>query len=256
MIRARAPRVFITGASSGIGRALAKHYGRSGAILGLAARREALLQALIDEIGSEQAVAYRVDVRDGLAMHAAARDFIARHGVPNIVIANAGISRGTQSDHEEDVEAFQVVIDINLVGLVKTFQPFIEPMRAAGHGKLVGISSVAGLRGLPGAGAYSASKAAAINYLESLRVELRGSGIEVLTVMPGFIDTPMTQANPYPMPFLLSAEDAAHRIARIIAKGSRVAVVPWPMAMVARLLQWTPRWLYDALARHAPRKPR
>jgi len=249
-------RVFVTGASSGIGRALALHYGRRGAILGLAARRKALLQTLIDELGNDRAVAYQVDVRDGTAMNEAARDFIARHGVPDIVIANAGISRGTLSDKAEDTEAFQAVIDINLVGLAKTFQPFIAPLRAAGGGKLVGIASVAGIRGLPGAGAYSASKAGAINYLESLRVELQGFGIEVVTVMPGFVDTPMTQANPYPMPFIINAEDAARRIARIIAKGSRTAVVPWPMAIAARVLRWTPGWLYEAIATRAPRKPR
>ena len=144
-------RVFVTGASSGIGRALALHYGHSGAILGLAARRKSLLQALIDELGNDRAIAYQVDVRDAIAMNEAARDFIARHGVPDIVIANAGISRGTLSDKSEDTEAFQAVIDINLVGLAKTFQPFIAPLRAAGGGKLVGVASVAGIRGLPGA---------------------------------------------------------------------------------------------------------
>ena len=249
-------RVFITGASDGIGRALALHYARGGATLGLTGRRESALQSLIEELGRDKAVAYAVDVRDGASMRRAALDFMERFGVPDIVIANAGISRGTQADRAEDIEAFQAVIDTNLVGIVKTFQPFIAPMRAAHAGKLVGIASVAGVRGLPGAGAYSASKAAAINYLESLRVDLQGDGIEVVTVMPGFVDTAMTRANPYPMPFIVSAEDAARRIARRIAKAPRVTVVPWPMAIVARVMGCIPGWLYDAVARHAPRKPR
>jgi NAD(P)-dependent dehydrogenase (short-subunit alcohol dehydrogenase family) len=249
-------RVFITGASSGIGRALALHYARSGASLGLTGRRENALRALIDALGSDKAASYTVDVRDSAAMRDAARDFTTRFGTPDIVIANAGISHGTRTGEPEDIDAFQAIIDTNLVGIVKTFQPFIAPMCARGQGKLVGIASVAGVRGLPGAGAYSSSKAAAINYLESLRVELQGSGVKVVTVMPGFIDTAMTRANPYPMPFIIGADDAARRIARIIERAPRVAVTPWPMAIVARALRWTPDWLYDVLTRNAPRKPR
>ena len=249
-------RVYITGASSGIGRALALHYRREGAFLGLTARRESALQSLVAELGAENAVPYPIDVRDGAAMRNAADDFVARFGAPDIVIANAGISRGTVAENREDMETFRAVIDTNLVGVVNTLQPFIASMRAAGRGTLVGVASVAGIRGLPGAGAYSASKAAAINYLESLRVELRGSGIRVVTVMPGFIATPMTQANPYPMPFIISAEDAARRIARIIARAPSAAIIPWPMAIVARVLRWTPGWLYERIASHAPRKPR
>ena len=249
-------RVYITGASSGIGRALAQHYRRDGAFLGLTARRESVLQSLVAELGAENAVAYAIDVRDGTAMSNAANDFIARFGVPDIVIANAGISRGTLSDGRNDIETFAAVIDTNLIGVVNTLQPFIASMRTMGRGKLVGIASVAGIRGLPGAGAYSASKAAAINYLESLRVELYGSGIRVVTVLPGFIDTPMTQVNPYSMPFIIGVEDAARRIARVIARAPRKAVIPWPMAIAARVLRWTPDWLYDSIARRAPRKPR
>jgi short-subunit dehydrogenase len=246
-------RVFITGASSGIGRALAFHYGARGAFLGLVARRAAELESLI---GDDKAAAYSIDVRDGAAMTAAANAFIARYGVPDIVIANAGVSVGTHSTSGEDIDTFQAVIDINLLGMVKTLQPFVAPMCAAGSGTLVGIASIAGVRGVPGAGAYSSSKAAAINYLESLRVELRGSGVRVVTLMPGFIDSAMTRSNPYPMPFIISAEEAARRIARIIARAPRTAVIPWPMAIVARLLRWAPGWLYDAFAAHAPRKPR
>ena len=197
-------RVIITGASSGIGAALAREYAKRGATLGLIARRKYLLEATAKSLGVPAAV-YAVDVRDAAGMQQAAADFLTRHGAPDVVIANAGVSRGTLTDHPEDLAAFQTVFDINVMGMVNAFQPFLPAMRQAGEGALVGIASVAGFRGLPGAGAYSASKAAAISYLESLRVELQGSGVRVVTLCPGYIDTPMTEANPYRMPFLLPA---------------------------------------------------
>jgi hypothetical protein len=151
---------------------------------------------------------------------------------------------------------FHRIIDTNVFGLPVTFQPFIEPMRARASGTLVGIASVAGFRGLPGGGAYSASKSAAITYLESLRVELHGSGVSVVTICPGYIRTPMTAANVYRMPFLIDADDAARRMARVIAARRRLAVIPWQMALVAIVLRLLPRWLYDRLAAGAPRKAR
>lgn len=251
----RALRVFITGASSGIGEALAKHYAGHGAILGLVSRRRDALERIAALIRVPTSL-YAVDVRDGESLAAAATDFMARHGSPDIVIANAGVSHGTLTEHAVDACAFQEIIDINLVGMMKTFQPFIAPMRASGRGTLAGIASVAGIRGLPGAGAYSASKSAAISYLESLRVELYGSGVAVVTVCPGYIATPMTAGNPYPMPFILSAEAAAGKIARAVASRSSYAVIPWQMALVAKLLRLLPNALYDRLFAQAPHKPR
>lgn len=248
-------RVFITGASSGIGEALARHYGGLGATLGVTGRRADRLREVVAPLAAPCAT-YPVDVRDAIAMQDAAADFMTRFGVPDIVIANAGVSHGTLTEYAADIEVFEEIVDVNVFGMVRTFQPFIEPMRAARAGRLVGIASVAGVRGLPGAAAYSASKSAAITYLESLRVELGASGVRVVCVMPGYIDTPMTRINPYPMPFLLQADDAAARIARVIASGRARAVVPWQMAIVARLLGWMPIWLYDALFARAPRKPR
>jgi short-subunit dehydrogenase len=148
------------------------------------------------------------------------------------------------------------VFDTNVMGMVHTFQPFVAPMIAAGGGRLVGIASVAGIRGLPGAGAYSASKAAAIAYLESLRVELRASGVKVVTLAPGYIATPMTEKNPYPMPFLMPVDKAAQSMARAIERGARFAVMPWPMGLVAQALKVLPRPLYDLLFARAGRKPR
>ncbi|MEQ1629124.1 MAG: SDR family NAD(P)-dependent oxidoreductase, partial [Gallionella sp.] len=183
--------------------------------------------------------------------------------------------------YAEDMDAFKQVMDINVLGMVQTFQPYVAAMRAAAarlppppllatlsspasggggerknHFTLVGIASVAGFRGLPGAGAYSASKAAAISYLESLRVELRGSGVKVTTICPGYIRTPMTAHNPYAMPFMLEPEVAAARMARAIAKQTSFTVIPWQMGLVGRVLKVLPRWLYDLLFANAPHKPR
>ncbi len=255
-------RVVISGASSGLGLALAQYYLERGAVVGAIARRADLLQALFEQFPL-QVYCYSLDVRDTAAVQAAAQDFIVRAGVPDIVIANAGVSVGTLTEYAEDIDAFQRVMDINVLGAVKTFQPFLAAMRtnsSFGKGRpggvLVGIASVAGFRGLPGAGAYSASKAALISYLESLRVELRGSGVRVVTICPGYIKTPMTDVNPYPMPFILEAELAARRIVRVIEQGKSFAVVPWQMGLVGRMLELLPNWLYDWLFSKAPHKPR
>ncbi|MGZ5090585.1 MAG: SDR family oxidoreductase [Burkholderiales bacterium] len=248
-------RVFVTGASSGLGRALAVRYAARGATLGLVARRRSELEALALESKALHAI-YALDVRNADALRQAAADFVSRHGCPDVVIANAGVSTGSAAERPEDLEVLREVIDINVMGVANTLQPFVACMRAAGQGRLVGIASVAGYRGLPGAGAYSASKAAAISYLESLRVELYGSGVHVCTVSPGYVATPMTSRNPYRMPFILEADEAARRIMRVIEQGRRHAVIPWQMAIVARVLRAMPDALYDRLFARAPRKPR
>ncbi len=224
-------------------------------MVGVLARRADCLQDLSQQF-PQQVYCYPLDVRDSAAVQAAAQSFIARAGVPDIVIANAGISVGTLTEYADDIDVFQQVMDINMLGVIKTFQPFLAPMRETGQGALVGIASVAGFRGLPGAGAYSASKAALISYMESLRVELHGSGVRVVTICPGYIKTPMTAINPYPMPFILPADEAARRIARAIASGKSFAVVPWQMGLVGRVLKLLPNWLYDFAFSRAPHKPR
>jgi NAD(P)-dependent dehydrogenase (short-subunit alcohol dehydrogenase family) len=248
--------VFLTGASSGIGAALAKVYAARGAVLGLFARRAGPPADLASMLDGSRHAWYAGDVRDPMALRAAADDFVARFGVPDIVIANAGISVGTSTEYAADIAPFRAVLDTNVLGVLHTFQPFVAPMRAAGRGKLVGIASVAGFRGLPGAGAYSASKAAAISYLESLRVELDESGVEVITICPGFVATPMTADNPYRMPFLLTADAAARSIAGAIDHGRRFYVLPWQMAWLGCLLRLLPRPVYDKLLARRPRKPR
>ncbi len=248
--------VFITGASSGIGAALAREYVAQGARVGLFARRTDALEELAGTLPADAVASYTGDVADAAALQRAARSFIARFGLPDVVIANAGVSRGTDTARTEDLHAFRAVFDTNVLGIVHTFHPFLAAMRAARRGTLVGIASIAGFRGLPGGGAYSASKAAAINYLESLRVELRGSGIAVVTICPGYIATPMTSGNPYRMPFLMPAPRAARLMVRAIARRRRWYVLPWQMALVGRALRVLPRPLFDALFARAPRKPR
>lgn len=247
-------KVIISGASSGLGRALAQHYAGLGATVGLIARRQDLLETLSAELSG--ASTYVADVRDALSIQAVAQDFMQRHGCPDIVIANAGISRGTLTEYAEDSKVFENILATNVTGMVNLFQPFIVAMRTSGRGSLVGIASVAGYRGLPGGGAYSASKAAAISYLESLRVEMYGKGVSVITICPGYVVTPMTANNPYRMPFILTAEDAAGKIARVIGNKTLFAVIPWQMAIVARILKLLPDFLYDWLFAKAPRKPR
>lgn len=253
-------RVFVTGASSGIGAALVRHYARQGAVVGMAARRAEALDALAAEVRALGGTpsGYVLDVTDAAALREAAGAYVARYGAPEIVIANAGISAGTLTEYGEDLEVFRRIVETNLYGMAATFAPFIGPMREAGGSgrRLVGIASVAGIRGLPGAEAYSASKAAAITYLESLRLEMRDSGIRVVTIAPGYIDTPMTEVNPYPMPFMIPADEAARRFAAAIARGTSYAVIPWQMGVVAKLLRLMPNWLYDRLFAGAPRKPR
>lgn len=248
-------KVVITGASSGLGQALARHYLERGAIVAAIARRKDLLESLAAEFPG-QVHGYALDVRDAVSVRQAAADFIACAGAPDVVIANAGVSVGTLTEHAEDADAFRQVMDINVLGMVHTFQPFVAAMREAGGGTLVGIASVAGFRGLPGAGAYSASKAAATSYLESLRVELRASGVEVVTICPGYIKTPMTAVNPYSMPFILEAPEAARRMARAIERQVAFTVIPWQMGLVGAVLKRLPRWLYDRLFANAPHKPR
>lgn len=248
-------KVFITGASSGIGLALAAEYARRGAILGLVARRGEALAAFQRSHPQSSISCYCVDVRDAEALAEAAAQFIAQHGQPDIVIANAGVSRGAVTG-EGDLRTFREVMDINYFGMVATFEPFATAMAAARRGTLVGIASVAGVRGLPGSGAYSASKSAAFKYLEALRVEMRPHGVGVVTIAPGYIRTPMTAHNPYTMPFLMDAQQFAVKAAQAIERRVAFAVFPWQMRLVAMLLHAAPRWLYDRVFERAPRKPR
>lgn len=251
-------RVFITGASSGIGAALAREYARQGASLGLLARRGDTLDALIATLPHpERHRSYAVDVRDHTALASAAADFLACMGGADIVIACAGVSHGTLTEENADLAVFNTVFATNVNATVATFAPFIKPLKAQ-HGarRLVAIGSVAAIRGMRGAGAYCASKAAVHAYAEALRVELHGSGIRVVTLAPGYIDTPMTRQNRFPMPFLMPAARFASAAVRAIARGDSYRVLPWQMGIVAKLLRLLPNRLFDLLFARAPTKPR
>lgn len=252
--------VFVTGASSGLGEALAVAYAAQGAQLALVGRKAEVLHVLRTRLAfPDKHHVYALDVNDADALREAAHDFIAQVGQVQTVIASAGISVGTLSELDEDLPVFKKVMETNVFAMVATFSPFIEHMKAIAPNqacRLVGIASVAGIRGLPGASAYSASKAAVISYCESLRVELRDSGISVVTIAPGYIDTPMTQVNDYAMPFLMPAERFAASALRTIARGASYAVIPWQMGVVAKVLRLLPNFAYDFLFANAPRKKR
>lgn len=248
-------KIFITGASSGIGESLARHYATQGVQLGLVARRADWLEKVAADISPHPEI-YACDVRDIAQLKSAAGHFMQKHGVPDIVIANAGVSRGTATEIEDDLIAFQEVFDINVMGMVNTFHPFVDAMKTKGDGTLVGIASVAGFRGIPGGGAYSASKAAAISYCESLRVELRPSGVSVVTICPGYIRTPMTAVNKFKMPFLIDVDQAVVRFARAIDAKTSFTVIPWTMGIAGRVLRVLPNWIYDRIFQHMPRKAR
>jgi short-subunit dehydrogenase len=171
-------------------------------------------------------------------------------------VASAGISIGMDSRVREDLDVMARVFATNNIGLAATFHPFIEPMVRRGSGALVGMASVAGIRGLPGHGAYCASKAGVISYCESLRGELRETGVKVVTLSPGFIDTPLTRGNPYVMPFLMSAEAFAEQAFKAIEAGYSHRVIPWQMRLVAAVMRVLPARILDSILADRPRKPR
>lgn len=252
------PLVFITGASSGIGQALAGRYARAGWRLALVARRSEELQAWANAQGwdAQRCRVYRADVADADSIVQAGRLCLSEQGVPEVVVANAGVSIGMDTAQRGDLDVMARTFATNNTGLAATFHPFVDAMRARGSGRLVGIASVAAIRGLPGHGAYCASKAAVVAYCESLRGELRSSGVRVVTLLPGYIDTPLTRENRYKMPFLMSATAFADRAFATTEAGVSYRVIPWQMGVVARLLRLLPNALFDRLLAGRPRKHR
>lgn len=252
------PLVFITGASSGIGQALALRYHQAGYALALVARRTAEMQAWCTAQGLDpaQAVIYAADVAEPDSIITAGQACLARQGLPDVVIANAGISIGVDTAEREDIAVMARIFAVNNVGMAATFQPFVAPMRARRSGALVGIASVAGIRGLPGHGGYCASKAGVIGYCESLRGELRPFGVKVVTITPGYIDTPLTRQNRYGMPFLMPVERFADRAFAAITAGASYRVIPWQMGIVAKLMRLLPNAWFDRLLVGRARKPR
>ncbi len=256
------PLVFITGASSGIGQALALRYYQAGWRLALLARRTAEVAqwAAAQGLAAERFAIYSADVAQIDAIAAAGAACIASQGVPDVVIANAGISVGIDSGIREDLDVMAQTLSINTLGVAATFHPFIRAMQARKTGALVGVASVAGIRGLPGHGAYCASKAAVISYCESLRGDMRAAtgkdGVQVVTLVPGYIDTPLTRGNSYSMPFLMQPEEFAERAFNAISQRASYRVIPWQMGVVAKLLRLLPNALFDKAVAGRGRKKR
>lgn len=252
------PLYFITGASSGIGLALAQACLQRGWRVALVARRADALHELLTREGwppSHWRV-WSADVRDAQAMQSVAQACMADFGLPDVVVANAGISLGVDLTDAQDLPVLAQVMDTNVMGLAHTFQPFLAPLRERGQGQLVGVASVAGIRGLPGHAAYCASKAAVIALCESLRGEMQPHGVRVTTIAPGYVATPLTARNRYAMPFLMQPQAFAQQALRAIESGARLRVIPWPMAWIAALLRVLPDALFDRVLRGRPRKHR
>jgi NAD(P)-dependent dehydrogenase (short-subunit alcohol dehydrogenase family) len=250
--------VLITGASSGIGAALVQRYAALGWRVVLVARREAALHdtAKLAGLSTERYRVLACDMREVDHWRAQCTQLLSDWGCPDVVIANAGISIGVDMQEADDYAVFNDVMTTNWLGMIATLQPFIKPMLARRSGTLVGIASVAGIRGLAGHGAYSASKSATIKTLESLRLEMTGTGVQVVTVCPGYIATPLTAKNPFSMPFLMQPEAFAARAVQAIEQGVAYRTIPWQMGVVSKLMHFAPIWLYDKALSGRKRKPR
>ena len=237
-------RAWVIGASSGIGAAVAQELLARGCAVAISARDEFALR----EIARERMHVVPLDMTDGLAVSAAATQLQLEFGALDIVIVAAGFWE-QMPPASFDYEVFARHIDINVLGMGKVIAAVLPPMQAQGAGTIVGISSVAGYRGMPGAQGYGASKAAQLNLLESLRCGLHGSGVLVQSVAPGFVRTPMTSTNTFPMPFIIEADRAARYIVDGIARGKPEIVFPPAMAAVMKLARVVPqRWWMRLMA--------
>jgi short-subunit dehydrogenase len=234
----------VTGASSGIGHALARVLAAEGCKVGLVARRHdqlAELAAAITSVGGTAAFA-AADVSDRAQAVQAIREVAGRLGPVDLLIANAGVGAPTLLEplNIGDVEK---MFRVNTLGVVYSLEAVLPEMLQRRRGHVAAVSSLAAYKGLPGEWGYSASKAAVNNMLEGLRVQLRGHGIAVTTICPGFIRTPMTDVNQFKMAWLLEADEAARRIVRALRRRRKVYNFPWQMSLLMKLSRWAPDWL-------------
>ncbi len=245
--------VLLTGASSGIGEALAIAMARKGAILGLLARRKELLQRLAAECESVGGTArvFACDVTDENSVAAAADDFFAEFDRIDILIANAGIGGNDAETRALNPVAVKKVIDINLMGAANSVHAVLPRMVKRGSGQIVAISSLAGFRGLPKSAAYSASKAGMTAFFESCRLDLKYTGVSVTIIQPGFIKTPLTAGRSSKMPFLMDLDAAIPLFLKAIEKKKKFAAFPWQLATIVRAGKFMPAWFYDRIAGRA-----
>lgn len=247
--------VVLTGSCGGIGRKLAEALLKGGASVALIGRDESVLAGLV-ALAPDRARSYTPDVSDSEAMNSVADDWTAQFGVPDVVIANAGVAGGFDGAERDDLAVMKRMLEINLLGVATTFQPFIAAMREQRRGTLVGIASIAGWRGMPGNGSYAASKGGLIRYLQSLRAELRPHGVRVTTISPGYVKTPLIAGNTMHMPGMIEPDEAARRIVAAIRSGREKATVPKRTGAISRALGLLPDRVVDRILLGEPRKPR
>ena len=248
------PHILITGASSGIGAALAELYAAPNVRLSLHGRDEARLAKIADTARHKGAVVTVAigDVTDAAGMVAWVTRCEADQPM-DLLIANAGISAG--SGHgQETPDQSRAIFATNLTGVLNTIQPAIPLMITRRSGQIAIMSSLAGFRGFAGAASYCASKAAVRVYGEALRADLSPYGVRVNVICPGFVQTPMTDVNPFPMPFLMAPDRAARLVQRGLARNHARIAFPWPMAGLVWILATLPTSWAERIARHAPRK--
>ena len=235
--------IFITGGTTGIGLALAKNFLSRGFKVGVCGRDLSKLEPALKNI--PQLFSYQADVTSKEDLQKSIGDFALRNGGLDIIVANAGIGVGAK-DGSLNFDLFEKVIDINVKGVLNTFEESVKHFKER-EGHLVAISSVAAFSGLPGVGAYSASKAAVFRLCEGLSIDLKRKGISVTCICPGFIKTPLTDRNNHKMPFLISAEAGAEKISRAIMKKKDLYIFPWQMAFIMLFSEKLPRWIYRQL---------
>ncbi|WP_090141816.1 SDR family oxidoreductase [Limnohabitans sp. DM1] len=246
----------ITGACGGLGQSLARQLIAQGTHVALVGMNRTALQALAD-LAPERCRIYTPDVSDAHAMQTMASDWLTQHGAPDLVVANAGVAGGFDTTEAQDLAVMRRMLEINLLGVATTFQPFLGAMHSSGQsGALVGVASIAGWRGMPGNGAYCASKAGLIAYLQSLRAELRRSPITVHTINPGYLRTALTAGNTFAMPGLLEPDDAARALLQGVARGREHIVLPRHVGWLSRTLSLLPARWHDHILLGQPRKPR
>lgn len=241
-------RVFITGASTGLGRGLALHYARSGAHLGILARREGLLRELEKELETKGAKVsvFAGDVAQTPFMQACANEFVEQAGGVDLVVANAGV--GIKSGIlEGNAEEIAWLMGINVVGVTNTVVPFVPHMLKQGSGVLCAVSSMAGHRALPGRTAYSASKIAVKTFMDGMRMDLHQTGVHAMTLCPGFVDTPLTKDNPQMM-FVIDVDEAVEEMTQAIANRRRTKTFPWQMNLLKEVVTRAPEALVRKLA--------
>lgn len=240
--------IWITGAGKGIGRALAKHYASAGWIVAASARTEADLGTLAEEVPNGNVKPFSLDVTDQAATAETVRRIESELGIVDMAIFNAGTHLPTSAE-SFSVGEFRQLVETNLMGSVNGLEPIMKTFLARGGGHIAVVASLAGYRGLPGAAAYGATKAALINMCEALKPDLERSGVKLSLINPGFVETPLTAQNDFPMPFLIPVDEAVAQIVRGLERSNFEIAFPGRFAFLMKVLRFLPDRLFFALTR-------